>query len=95
MPVVTGMPVEFCLPFACWLGCHALHYAMRMGCVVPAAFGTMEGGKEVGLCSFLELGYHFCLWPKYVAYQEPAGLHHYICMLCFQRWAGAGVQPGV
>lgn len=67
MPLVTGMPVGFCLPFAFWLGCPTLHYAMRIGCVVPAAFGKMEQGKEMELCSFLKLGYHFCLWPKSVA----------------------------
>lgn len=65
MPVVIGMAVGFCLPFAFWLGCHMLHYAMRVGCAVPAAFGTMGEDKEITLLP--ETRISFCLWPTSVA----------------------------
>lgn len=109
--MLLGMPMGFLLSFGGFLspshmlggvGCHVLQGAVRMGCVVPAAFGTVEGARRwdyapcwggditstYGPDLLQQMGFQ-------LSFQEPAGLHHRICTLCFQRlgWCG-GVQFG-
>lgn len=110
MPTLPDMPMGFLLVgwgffVSPWhageVGCHVLQSAVRIGCVVRAAFGPMEGARRwdyapcwgggitftCGLNLLQQMGFQLSLW-------EPAELHHCVCTLCFQRLGWCRVQPG-